>query len=1088
MFRSVQKHIIVQIALLLGFVLAVSAGLKIGNHLMTERINYLHGLVTNERAKVEMSHELQKKLLKINVKLNELANANSAAEMSRVLNAFETLRTKVNETLEIIEQGGVWEWTFPVNFGAEETISRPLNYVNYQKERVNLQVIELRAKLVELDELVAEFKSLAEKKIAVFSNHDPLAIAGGIKKVSHYYKGIEPFFVRILENSNRIHYESWKEMERLSSIYTQVYHNYSLIENIARAVAAAFILLLGSLVIRSSRRLLVERDQFQQQLLDAKKNLELTVQQRTAELEQEVIERKQAQMQISEQADCLLNTIESLSHPFYVIDVENYKVVLANSAAGRSIGSGPDAYTCYALTHEQDVPCSGHDHPCPMQLVRERGTAVSVEHIHKDEHGEERFVEVHGYPVFDAKGKLAQMIEYTLDITAKKNAELSLQRANDELEEKVRERTRELEEQIQWRKRAQKGLAASEKHFRRLIENISDIITIIDAQGIISYISPSVENVMGALPADLVEQDVRRLIHPDDSRAIDIAALHEQYQDKKTFEYRVKDKHGAWHDLESVIQKFEQDDESVAYILSSRDVTARKKAEEETDKLRMIVEQLPSSIMMTDMEGAIEYVNPAFEQVTGYAFAEVLGKNPRLLHSGKTAQHVYRAMWKDIHAGKIWRGEFVNRKKNGELYTENVVVIPIKNSQGENRHYVAVKENITELRRAQREAENANRAKSRFLSRMSHELRTPLNAINGFSQLMLKSRKNPLNAKQKDMASQIHAAGRHLLSLINEVLDLARIESGELSLSLEAIDPKMVVEESLALVQPLARAKQVRIISQCPEQLPMVRADLIRAKQILLNMLSNATKYNREDGSVTMRVVQHQAHFLCFEVEDNGIGIAADKQKDIFTPFARVVENPDTVEGSGIGMTITKQLVETMGGEIGFSSELGVGSTFWFTLPIVATHTATEVWSAMDASAAKGVSAHGADRAQHRVLYIEDNPANVRFIESYFSERPEFSIQVALSGEEGVAAAKQNPPDLILLDLNLPGIDGFQVYRQLKAHADTEFIPVIAVSADAMKKTINKAHKLGFAGYLAKPVDIDQLQQAIKKVLGENDA
>ena len=277
------------------------------------------------------------------------------------------------------------------------------------------------------------------------------------------------------------------------------------------------------------------------------------------------------------------------------------------------------------------------------------------------------------------------------------------------------------------------------------------------------------------------------------------------------------------------------------------------------------------------------------------------------------------------------------KKKNGDFYDENVLVIPIKNLQGEITNFVAVKENITEIKKARKQAENANRAKSNFLSHMSHELRTPLNAINGFSQLMLRSKKNPLNEKQKGMTEQIHTAGHHLLQLINEVLDLAKIESGELSLSIEAVNPQVAITDCISLSQSLVQEKQIRIINHCEgRELPFLRADSTRVKQILLNLLSNAVKYNNLSGTVNIDIKTDIPGFLKFVVEDNGIGIPIDKQKDIFTPFVRAVDNPDDIEGTGIGMTITKQLVEKMSGEIGFESQLGEGSTFWFTLPVSA--------------------------------------------------------------------------------------------------------------------------------------------------------
>nr|WP_320050813.1 PAS domain S-box protein [uncultured Desulfuromonas sp.] len=1095
MLRYLKRNIIAQIVLLLTVVLLIFAGLKIENLLMTKKITYLRQLVSNEDAKVELSHDVQKKLLAIHNELNELAKSNTTAEIEHTLATLASLRNQTNGALEIIEQGGTWIYSFPVNFGGEETINRPLEYVNHHKGQVNLQVIELKAKLVELDDLVSDLTTLVKEKVAGFSNRESVAIDASIKKIHNYSKGIQPFFVRILENSNRIYYESWQEMERLKRIYTQTSHNYSIRKNLLRTVAVTFILLLGGVIIRSSRQLLAERDRYQSQLLESKETLELTVQQRTAELEKEVVERKQVQVQLAQQADFLFNSIEALSHPFYVIDAESYQVVLANSAAGNSseggFGPGCDAPSCYLLSHGQDTPCSGQDHPCPLQIVKETGQPVIVEHVHKNHQGEPSIVEVHGYPVFDSEGKLVQMIEYCLDVTDKKNAELALQEANNELEDKVKERTCELEEQIKWRKRTQKLLADSEKHYRRLIDNISDIITIIDAEGVVSYVSPSGERISGISSHVLTGQNIRQLVHPDDLPLFDVDSLHKHHVEHRTFEYRMRGKGGHYCYLESIIQTFQDDGHSQTYMLCSRDVTERKKAEEETRNLRMIVDQLPSSVVMTDTDGAIEYVNAAFEQLTGYSFAEVVGDNPRILKSDQTPPHVFKLMWETITAGEVWRGEVINRKKNGEFYNENILVIPIKNAIGENRHYVAVKENITELKRAQQAAEKANRAKSHFLSRMSHELRTPLNAINGFSRLMLKSKKNPLNEKQEEMTSQIHAAGNHLLSLINEILDLARIESGELSLSIEAIDPGQMIKECLALVQPLMKEKQISISNESLERLPMLSADLTRAKQVLLNLLSNAAKYNRDHGTIILRTHHDRPGFLRFEVEDSGIGIASGKQKDIFTPFTRVVDNPDAIEGTGIGMTISKQLVETMGGEIGFTSELGVGSTFWFTLPIIGTETLAQTGTPSDVNQDM-TRVNSADSGHmFRVLYIEDNPANVRFMESCFDEWPEFSLDVAYSGNDGVNAAVNGQPDVILLDLNLPDIDGFHVYRKLKAQPETEFIPVVAVSADAMENTINKVYKLGFSGYISKPVDLDELQQTVNKLLkgehGEHD-
>ncbi|MEA3332105.1 MAG: response regulator [Pseudomonadota bacterium] len=675
---------------------------------------------------------------------------------------------------------------------------------------------------------------------------------------------------------------------------------------------------------------------------------------------------------------------------------------------------------------------------------------------------------------------------------------LNLNNLTQVLEDKVREQwqlqaeleenNRELEEQILHRKQVQQDLIKSEWHYRKLIENISDIITIVDQRGVISYTSPSVYNILGVAPESVTGRNLRDFGHLGDLPDFNIESLYQRYAGGEPFEYRVTTGDGELRILESIIHKFQEDDKTDRFILSSRDVTVRKKIEDEARKLQMVIEQTPSSVVVTDTQGTIEYVNPAFEQTTGYSSAEAIGLNPRVLKSGETPELVFKQLWSTITKGKIWRGEFINKKKNGEFYDENVLVVPIKNSKDEITNFVAVKENITELKRARKQAESANQAKSTFLSRMSHELRTPLNAINGFSQLMLKSKKNPLNDKQKNMTEQIYGAGNHLLQLINEILDLSRIESGEFSLAFESIDPQVVLDDCLALTMPLAQKQSITIENRCAKKrLPCLKTDFTRFKQVMLNLLSNAVKYNKPYGSVIIDAKTDIPELLRFVIEDKGLGIPESKQKDIFTPFMRAVENPDEIEGTGIGMTITKQLLEKMGGDIGFESRLGEGTTFWFTLPIAGAADEVSVPEEPDNSAKlenrEEPFLTAAATKLKKVLYIEDNPLNRLFMKEAFTEFGEkYQLTLAENGELGVIAVKKEHPDLILMDLNLPGIDGFQACRQIKADPETEFIPIIAISADAMEKTIKRAHRMGFSGYISKPIDVSQL----RKIMTEN--
>ncbi|WP_321370177.1 PAS domain S-box protein [uncultured Desulfuromusa sp.] len=1079
-FTLLPRCIIAQISLLLCLFLFSYAGQKIGHSLLEQRQDYLHSLLKNEHNKLEFSYILQQNLLAINVKLHEMSSAGSKAEIDHILKILQGLQTEILEILKVIEIGGEKKITYSVNFGNEEEVSRNLNYINHSHRHFDLEIIELRAKLAELENIIADFKVVVEDKITVLDSNDPLQIALIDRKVSNYFKGIEPFFSRILENSYRLYFTGQKEAERFQKINDKFRQTYTRVENALVTGVIAFVLLMGWVVLRSSKKILLERQNYQKELQETNENLENIVHKRTSALEKEASDRKSAELQVKKHADFLYNIIESLAHPFYVIDADDYTVVLANSAAMG--GANPSCKTCYDLTHQRDTPCDGSDHPCPLQRVKETLSPVVMEHIHRNSQGEQIIVEVHGYPVFDASGNLKQMIEYSLDVTAKKKAEKALQLSYDQLEETVRKRTRELEEQILQKKEAQLTLIKSERHYRRLIENVSDIITILDEDGKVTYTSPSAETLLGVPPEKLIGVYVGDLVLTEDLRNIDISTLHERHSGTTPMEYRLRDRYGKVHVLESYIQKFQQDDDTTAYVLYSRDITIRKRAEEETRNLKMIVEQSPSSIVMTDTEGTIEYVNPAFEQITGYSFTEAVGLNPRVLKSGHTPEPVFRQLWATIKAGKVWQGEFVNKKKNGELYDENVLVLPIKNND-KITHFVALKENITELKKARRQAEKANQAKSNFLSHMSHELRTPLNAINGFSQLMLKSKKNPLNPKQQNMAAQINIAGQHLLQLINEVLDLARIESGEFTLSIEPLDPHSFIDDCLSLTSSLAKDKSITIIKTFADKdLPFVRADLTRVKQILLNLLSNSVKYNKLEGTVTIDVDMGIPGFLCFSVTDTGIGIPEERQKDLFVPFTRALDDPNEIEGTGIGMTISKQLVEKMGGEIGFESEREKGSRFWFTLPVSVTHLApknTVHHIDTDKDPVSAVTSH----SQKLVLYVEDEPTNITFMQDFFHELENFQLITATTGEQGASLALKNPPDLILMDLNLPDIDGFQVYRRIKSNPETEFIPVVAVSADAMEKTIKRVHRMGFDGYISKPVDVDFLYKTMTDLL-----
>lgn len=394
---------------------------------------------------------------------------------------------------------------------------------------------------------------------------------------------------------------------------------------------------------------------------------------------------------------------------------------------------------------------------------------------------------------------------------------------------------------------------------------------------------------------------------------------------------------------------------------------------------------------------------------------------------------------------------------------------------------------LQRLDAALQEAEAANRAKSDFLSSMSHELRTPLNAVLGFAQLMSLNPKEPLTDKQKDAVKMITNGGQHLLDLINQVLELSKIEAGKLDLSIESFSPKPVLEESFALANKMAEPRSISVNNLSSEKsLPLIRADLTRVKQVMLNLLSNAVKYNRDGGSITIDAEQTDGQTLRISIRDTGQGISDKDQKRVFEPFERLSRNNAETEGTGIGLTISKQLIELMGGTVGFDSKLNEGSVFWVELPIGDAPSPSDNQTRLDQIEKAGQIESSPSGRTHRILYVEDNETNVELMKSIFDVHDSIELLIAPDGEQGIDMAMSLQPDLILMDIGLPGIDGIHATQALKQMSATKDILVVAITAAAMKHEVERAKDAGFAAYLTKPIDVPETLRVIQKYLASD--
>lgn len=647
------------------------------------------------------------------------------------------------------------------------------------------------------------------------------------------------------------------------------------------------------------------------------------------------------------------------------------------------------------------------------------------------------------------------------------------------------------------RKKSEEALKESEERYRILIETMHDGVMQVDNGDKIQFVNNSMCEMLGYTYSELVGKVAFKTIILEDDREIvgeknrlRLKGLSDKY------EVRGIKKSGEiiWLNISGTPIK-DKNGEVVGSVGFLTDITERKHAEEEIIKISQAIKQSPVVIIMTDVKGIIEYVNPKFTEVTGYSPEEVIGRKPNILKSDEKSSEEYKEIWDAIISGKDWVGEFHNKKKNGELYWENASISPVKNSNGKITHFLAIKEDITEKKQkeielinAKEKAEESERLKSSFLANMSHELRTPMVGILGFSELMKDLADNP---ELKDFADNIIKSGKRLLETLNLILDLSRIEAGRMEIKVSEVNIVLLASEVYKNYIKEAEKKNIKISFNSSEKVIISKVDERMLWESINNLINNAIKYTKR-GEVTIGLTTRKNKKdkkTIIKISDTGIGIPKESINTIFEEFRQVSEGFSRgFEGTGLGLTITKNFIEKMGGKISVESEFGVGSVFTIELP--AAETINEVSPVKDEkviiekedNVTKEENTIG--KKDIHILCVDDDSFTREYIEYILKDT--YDVTFADSGLSAIELSKSQKFSLILMDINLgKGMDGIEAtkkIRKLSGYTDT---PVIAITAFAMKGDKEEFLDSGMTDYLSKPFKSSELVELIDGVLSK---
>jgi two-component system, sensor histidine kinase and response regulator len=674
--------------------------------------------------------------------------------------------------------------------------------------------------------------------------------------------------------------------------------------------------------------------------------------------------------------------------------------------------------------------------------------------------GSERWIAHHCQPIVGQQGEVLGRRGSNRDITSRKQAEMVLQE--------------------------------SEERFRMLFDGAPIGLSSSNKEGQIVLMNEAFQDIFGYRPEELRTVDEwRHMVFPEKDRTEQEA---EDWSQK--WATTGADSQAGLHETQArakdgtpktvLLQRLHLNG---SMLLASIDITELKQAEEQVRQLSQAVEQSPESIVITDINTCIQYVNEAFLHATGYTREELIGQSPRILQSGKTPRSTYIALWNALTQGQVWKGEFFNRRKDGTEYVEHAVISPIREADGNVTHYVAVKEDITEKRRmsaeleeyrtglermvierttqlaeAKEAAEIAAKTKSEFLANMSHEIRTPLNGVLGLAQIGF--RDNAGRSKVQKTFGQILDSGKLLLTIINDILDFSKIEAGKLPIESVPLAPDELVEGAIRNVQVLAAKKSIQLTVQKTGLPAGCLGDPTRISQVILNLMSNAIKFT-ERGEVSLSA-RREGEELVFAVQDTGVGIPPETLARLFQPFEQADSSTTRkFGGTGLGLVICRRLAELMGGKLTVESTAGVGSTFTLRLPLREAERPTVTGSVAVAGGVKRLTGL-------KLLIAEDNAINQMVIEDLLhGEGAE--VTMVGNGQLAVEATERSPQyfDAVLMDVQMPVLDGLEATRLLRqSHPE---LPVIGQTAHALNEEIDKCKVAGMVATVNKPIDLEIL-------------